>query len=295
MRRPSGALPHHAERDQREEQHRQLICDRSVGSNVERSVGNIGGSGIDKLELRPPHCLQLLDGGLLEKALRFCPSKGESRIVPAEYHIKVGLKGLAALGSSGQIREEKPGQRPRPAACSAAARFHLPLQCRGDIGKWRRNRRARFASLAPSEPLGRWEIGLGLPGLWRGLRTRKRPFACAQSKRQMRMSNKAFSAWGSRHRPETQTETTEGLSRPSRNQRRPIPAIHRFRRCTQIKDPKATIAARDPWVPLVVEAVVATACRQALGTRASTNLNLPQLASRRCAVRAPRLECDLPL
>ena len=43
-----------------------------------------------------------------------------------------------------------------------------------------------------------------------------------------------------------------------------------------------------PWVPLGVEAVVPTAYRQALGTRASTNLNLPQLASRRCAVRAPR-------
>ena len=45
------------------------------------------------------------------------------------------------------------------------------------------------------------------------------------------------------------------LARPSRNQRRLILAIHRFRRCTQIKDPKATIAARGPWVPLVVEAV----------------------------------------
>ena len=60
-----------------------------------------------------------------------------------------------------------------------------------------------------------------------------------------------------------------------------------FRRCTQIKDPNATIAVRGPWVPLVVETVVPTACQQALGTRASTNFNLPQLASRRCAVRAP--------
>ncbi len=41
------------------------------------------------------------------------------------------------------------------------------------------------------------------------------------------------------------------LARPSRNQRRLIVAIHRFRRYTQIKDPKATIAARGPWVPLV--------------------------------------------
>ena len=38
-------------------------------------------------------------------------------------------------------------------------------------------------------------------------------------------------------------------------QRRQILAIHRFRRCTQIKDPNAAIAARGPWVPLVVEAV----------------------------------------
>ena len=44
------------------------------------------------------------------------------------------------------------------------------------------------------------------------------------------------------------------LARPSRNQRRLILAIHRFRRCTQIKDPKATIAARGPWVPLVESA-----------------------------------------
>ena len=36
------------------------------------------------------------------------PSKGESRIVPTECQIEVGLEGLAALGSSGQIREEKP-------------------------------------------------------------------------------------------------------------------------------------------------------------------------------------------
>ena len=68
------------------------------------------------------------------------------------------------------------------------------------------------------------------------------------------------------------------LARPSRNQRRLILAIHRFRRCTQIKDPNATIAARGPWVPLVAEAVVPTACRQALGTGVSTNSNLPQLA-----------------
>ena len=86
----------------------QLISGRPVGSYVERPIGDIGGSGIDKLELRPPHCLQLLDGGLLKKALRLCPSKGESWIVPAECQIEVALKGLAALGSSRQIREEKP-------------------------------------------------------------------------------------------------------------------------------------------------------------------------------------------
>ena len=33
--------------------------------------------------------------------------------------------------------------------------------------------------------------------------------------------------------------TTENLARPSRNQRRLILAIHRFHRCTQIKDPNA--------------------------------------------------------
>jgi hypothetical protein len=88
----------------------QLISDRSIGSNVQRPIGDIGGSGIDKLELRPLYCLQLLDGGFLEKALWLGPSKGESRIVPAECQVEVGLKGLAALGSSGQICEEKSGR-----------------------------------------------------------------------------------------------------------------------------------------------------------------------------------------
>jgi hypothetical protein len=46
--------------------------------------------------------------------------------------------------------------------------------------------------LSPPSPSVDWEIGLRPPGLWCGLRSRKRPFACGQSKRQMRISNKAF-------------------------------------------------------------------------------------------------------
>ena len=82
---------------------------------------------------------------------------------------------------------------------------------------------------------------------------------------------------------------------PSAAEQQPKETSPSHPQISQMKDPKATVAARGPWVPLVVEAVVPTAYRQALGTRASTNLNLPQLASRRCAVRAPRLECDLSL
>ena len=77
-----------------------LISDRPIGSDVQRPIGDIGGSGIDKLELRPPHRLQLLDGGFLEEALWLGLSKGESRIVPPEYQIersasKVSLRSAA--------------------------------------------------------------------------------------------------------------------------------------------------------------------------------------------------------
>ena len=64
--------------------HRELIGDGSIGGNVERSVGDIGGSSVNKLELRPPHLLELLVGGILEEALRLGPGKGETGILPAE-------------------------------------------------------------------------------------------------------------------------------------------------------------------------------------------------------------------
>ena len=112
----------------------ELISDRSIGSDVQRPIGDIGGSGIDKLELRPPHCLELLDGGFLEEALWLGPSKGESRIVPPECQVEIGLEGLASLGSSGQICEEKPGRDLERQLARRQPGF-ICLLCSGGTGK----------------------------------------------------------------------------------------------------------------------------------------------------------------
>ena len=89
--------------------YRELVLDGTVGRNFERAVRHFGFSGVNELELRPPHFLQLFGGGILEESLRLGAGEGESRIVPAEAEVQVGFEGLAALGGCGQICEEEPG------------------------------------------------------------------------------------------------------------------------------------------------------------------------------------------
>ena len=79
----------------------------------------------------------------------------------------------------------------------------------------------------------------------------------------------------------------ENTVRRSRNQKRFILAIHRFKDGRRLKTQRPH-SRRRSLVPLVVEAVVPTACRQALGTRASTikslclSLSLSKPLSLRC-------------
>jgi hypothetical protein len=85
------------------------LQDRAERDQCEGAVRDVGLAGVDELELRPPHLLELFDGGLLDEALRLSPIEGESRIVPTEAQVQVGFEGLAALGGARQIREEEPG------------------------------------------------------------------------------------------------------------------------------------------------------------------------------------------